>query len=59
MPFFKKSRPGGSCSGDKKTGGGIKGMLGQLTGVKWMIPGAGEMKGYDQVVTKRSGANKK
>ena len=58
MPFFKKSRPMGKC-GHGKVGGGIKGMLGQLTGVKWMIPGAGEMKGYDQVVTKRSGANKK
>ena len=59
MPFFKKSRPGGSCSGDKKTGGGIKGMMGNLINVSFRIPGAGESKGYDQVVTRRSGANKK
>ena len=58
MGFFKKTRKGGKC-GHGKTGGGIKGMVGNLINVKWMIPGAGEMKGYDQVVTKRSGANKK
>ncbi len=56
MPFFKQSRPGGSCSGDKKVGGGIAGSQGSIIHVNYMIPGAGEQKGYDQNVVKRSGS---
>ena len=59
MSFFKKERKGAKC-GDYAKGGGIKGAVdnGYITNVSYKIPGAGEQEGYDQVVTKRSGANK-
>ena len=59
MGFFGKSRSGPKVGGECKKGGGIKGMMGNLLGVSFRIPGAGEQKGYDQNVVKRSGANKK
>ena len=58
MSFFSKQRGGGGKP-EGACGGGIKGMMGNLINVSFRIPGAGESKGYDQVVTRRSGANKK
>ena len=58
MPFFKKERKGGGAPEGAK-GGGIAGHNGSyIVDVNYKIPGAGESEGYDQVVTRRSGANK-
>ena len=58
MSFFSKKRGGGGKP-EGACGGGIKGATDQLINVSFRIPGAGEQKSYDQVVTRRSGANKK
>ena len=58
MSFFSKKRGGGGKP-EGACGGGIAGPNGEIINVEYKIPGAGEDKGYDQVVTRRSGANKK
>ncbi len=55
---MKKTRSGPKIGKECKKGGGIAGSQGDLINVNYKIPGAGESEGYDQVVTRRSGANK-
>ena len=60
MSFFSKKRGGGGKP-EGACGGGIKGASGTV--MTWdknlRVSGAGEERGYDQNVVKRSGANKK
>ena len=58
MSFFNKQRSGPKVGGDCKKGGGIKGIAGNVDNysASFKIPGAGESKGYDQNVVKRSGS---
>ena len=60
MSFFSKKRGGGGKP-EGACGGGISGPNSgkYIVDVSFKIPGAGEDKGYDQNVVKRSGANKK
>ena len=56
MGFFKSKRSGPKVGGDCKKGGGVAGSQGNIIDVNFKIPGAGESKGYEQNVVKRSGA---
>ena len=57
MSFFSKKRSGPKVGGDCKKGHGIAGAQGEITSVSFKIPGAGEEKGYEQNVVKRSGSS--
>ena len=56
MSFFKKERSGPSIGGDAKKGCGIPGVQGTIIDVKYKLEGAGDNKGYEQNVVKRSGS---
>ena len=58
MSFFNKERKGPKVGTECKKGGGIKGLNSgeYIVDVTFKLPGAGEQKGYDQNVVKRSGA---
>ena len=56
MSFFNKQRSGPKVGGECKKGGGIAGSQGSIIDVSFKIDGAGESKGYDQNVVKRSGS---
>ena len=56
MAFFKSKRSGPKVGGDCKKGGGVAGPQGNIIDVSFKLSGAGESKGYEQNVVKRSGA---